>query len=140
MSSDLYIGPMTEPEPSLAEQRRNLLPRTPSDRVVTLLLAIGVGVALLAHADLAFGAVPGAVAAIAQKVNGHVQAWRRGGIERAFVMETTAISFYVLVAALVVGGAVQAAGTVDHVDAGWFALGALFIDTVVRSARESRFA
>lgn len=131
---------MTENQPSPASQRRHLLPRWPSDPVVIAFLVAGAAGAALAGFDLIVGLAPGAVAALVQKVGGHVRAWRGGGVERAFVMESTAISFYVLVCALVVVAALQAAGVLHRVDVGSLAVAALFIDTGVRSARESRFA
>jgi hypothetical protein len=94
---------MTDDLPSPASQRRQLLPRWPSDRVVLAMIVLG-------------------------------------GVERAFVMESTAISFYVLACALAVVGALQATGLLQRIDAVWFAVAAMFIDTAVRSARESRFA
>src|SRR5688572_9989035 len=130
---------MTDRPPSIAVQRRHLLPRWPSDRIVAGLVVLGLAAALAAGADPAVGLAPGAVAAIVQKVNGHLQAWRRGGVERAFVMESTAISFYVLVAALVVIAVAEAAGA-GHLDAQWLVIGALVVDTTVRGWRESRFA
>ncbi|HUQ38867.1 MAG TPA: hypothetical protein VM030_01820 [Acidimicrobiales bacterium] len=130
---------MSDPIPSEAQQRRQLLPRRPSDRVVMWLAVAGLAAAVALRVDPIIGLAPAAVAAIFQKVNGHLQAWRGGGVERAFVMESTALSFYVLVAVLVVVTVVQAAGVVDRVDVGLLAVSSLFIDTTVRSWRESRF-
>lgn len=124
---------------SLASQRRHLLPRTPSDRVVLGVLVAGVAAASAAGVDPVVGAAPGAALALFQKVNGHVQAWRMGGVERAFVMESTAISFYVLVAVLFAAAIAEGVGLVRDVGLTWLAVGGLWIDTIVRSWRESRY-
>ena len=123
----------------MASEGRNLLPRWPSDVVVLGLAVAGLGAALALGADPLAGLAPAALAALFQKVNGHVQAWRRGGVERAFAMESAAISFYVTFLGLVVVGALEATSVVRQVDVLWLAVGALFVDTIVRSWRESRF-
>jgi hypothetical protein len=133
-----------EAVPSRAQQQRNLLPRTPSDHVVGgLVLAGVVGWAVAAHAGADSGAallLPAAFATIAQKATGHWRAWHAEGVERAFVLETSAVSFYVGIAALVIVGLLQATSILPVVHAGWFVIGALFLDTTVRSFRESRYA
>jgi hypothetical protein len=139
MSSVLYTIGMSESTSSSASARRHLLPRSPSDRAVVTLLAVGVLVALVADVDPVIGLAPGAIATVVQKVRGHLLAWRSGGVERAFVMESTAISFYVIVAGLVAVAGLQAAGAFDRIDLAWLPIAAMFIDTTVRSTRESRF-
>jgi hypothetical protein len=130
---------MTDPTPSLTSQRRHLLPRTPSDRLVVALLLVGLGLAAALRVDPLIGLVPAGFAALVQKINGHVQAWRGGGIERAFVMESSAISFYMLTATFLAVGALQGAKVIGHFNAVWWFNIALFVDTTVRSSRESRF-
>jgi hypothetical protein len=132
-----------ERAPDRAMQQRHLLPRRPSDRVVVGLLLAGVVPYALGGAEQPWGLwllAPGAVAALWQKVAGHVLAWRSEGVERAFVMESAAICFYVVVAGCVLAGVAQAAGLVDHVDAFWVVIGALFADTLVRDRRGNRYA
>lgn len=129
---------MSETEPSTAAQRRNLLPRWPSDRVVWGLLIVGLAVALIAGFEPAFGLIPGALAGGIQHVAGHASAWRRGGVERAFIMESSAISFYVVVVLLVAAAVLQGTEVID-VDIHWLAIGAFYIDTIVRSVREHRY-
>ncbi|MGH9084073.1 MAG: hypothetical protein ACRDYW_01345 [Acidimicrobiales bacterium] len=129
---------MPEPTENRPLAQRHLLPRSPSDRVVHGLLGIGLAVALLLDVDPIYGLVPGAVAATVQKAGGHVRAWRSAGVERAFVMESTAISFYLLVLAVLVAAALQGAGV--DVSIGWLLLAALLIDTTVRQVRSARYA
>ena len=138
MSSVLYNVHMPDSSHSLAHDRRHLLPRWPSDRVVVTLLVVGAATAVATGTDPVLGMAPGAVAAVVQKVGGHVRAWRHDGVERAFVMESAAISFYVLIGVLIVAAVAQAAGA--GVDLGLLVIAALFIDTTVRSTREGRFA
>ena len=131
---------MTEHDeiPSRAAQTRALFPRWPSDRFVWALLIAGVVVALLARVDVVYGLIPGALAGLVQHVNGHLSAWRRGGVEKAFVMESSAISFYVVVTGLILFAVADAADLVQ-VDLHWLAIGAMYVDTIVRSVREHRF-
>jgi hypothetical protein len=129
---------MSETEPSTAAQRRHLFPRWPSDRVVWGLLIIGLAVAMVTGAEPAYGLIPGALAGGVQHVSGHASAWRRGGVERAFVMESSAISFYVVVVLLAMAAVLQVAGVMD-IGIHWLAIGALYVDTIVRSVREHRY-
>ena len=129
---------MSETEPSTAAQRRHLFPRWPSDRVVWGLLIAGLAVALVAQVEPAYGLLPGALAGGIQHVAGHASAWRRGGVERAFIMESSALSFYVVVLLLAGAAVLQATGVLD-VGIHWLAIGAFYVDTVVRSIREHRF-
>lgn len=129
---------MSETEPSTAAQRRHLFPRWPSDRVVWGLLIVGLAVALVAQVDPVYGLIPGAIAGGIQHVAGHASAWRRGGVERAFIMESSAISFYVVVLLLAVSAVLQATDVVE-VGIHWLAIGAFYVDTIVRSVREHRY-
>lgn len=124
--------------PSPGTQRRNLLPRWPSDRIVFGAITVGFAASLLLGFDPIYGLIPGAVAGFTQHVVGHVLAWRRGGVERAFVMESTAIAFYVLFALLIFATVADATGVVE-VQAYWLPVAAMFVDTTVRSTRERRF-
>ena len=137
--SPLYIAEMSEGEPPIEKQRRQLLPRWPSDRVIVALMIGGLVTALIARVDLWYGFGPGGLAISIQHVAGHVSAWRRGGVERAFVMESSAISFYVVVV-LLAAAAVLGAADVVEIGVHWMLLGALFVDTIVRGIRESRYA
>lgn len=130
---------MTETEPSRAQQRRHLLPRWPPDFVVWGLLLGGVVLATVLDLDLVYGLAPGALAGAIQHISGHVTAWRRGGVERAFVMESSAISFYVITVLLVVASVLDVADVV-RIELHWLAIAALYVDTIVRSVREHRFA
>jgi hypothetical protein len=122
-----------------AFEQRHLLPRWPSDAVVGAALAAGLVVALVAHVDPLVAVAPAGVLALVQKVGGHLLAWRRGGVERAFVAETSAISFYVLVVVAAVAGAV-AALVGRSLSPLWLVNVAFWVDTVVRKWREPRFA
>ena len=124
--------------PSRAAQSRALFPRWPSDRFVWALLAAGAVVAAVARVDLVYGLIPGAAAGLLQHINGHRAAWRRGGVEKAFVMESSAISFYVVITGLIVL-AIADAADLFHVDLHWLPIGAMYVDTIVRSVREHRF-
>lgn len=139
MSSSLYIARMSETEPSAAAQRRHLLPRWPSDRVVWGLLLGGLIVAVAAGVEPVYGLVPGAMAGGVQHVVGHATAWRRQGVERAFVMESSAISFYVVFVLLALAAVADVAGLLE-IEIYWLAIGAMYVDTFVRSIREHRFA
>lgn len=97
-----------------------------------------MAVALAIGVEPAFGLIPGAIAGGVQHVSGHVSAWRRGGVERAFIMESSAISFYVVVILLSSAAVLQTSGVLD-VDIHWLAIGAFYIDTIVRSVREHRY-
>ena len=129
---------MSETEPSTAAQRRHLFPRWPSDRVVWALLIVGVTAAIAGGFELAYGLIPGALAGGIQHVAGHASAWRRGGVERAFIMESSAISFYVVVLLLATAAVLQTTGAFD-IDIHWLAIGAFYVDTIVRSVREHRY-
>ena len=129
---------MTEKTPSLALQRRNLLPRWPADWIINLLLAAGALTALLVGFDIRYGLIPGALAALTQKAVGHSLAWRRGGVEKAFVMESSAISFYIVAAILLLAAIIGEIGLLQ-VDAYWLFAIAILADTTVRSFRESRY-
>lgn len=129
---------MSDLTESRARAQRELLQRTPSDRVVLGLFALGLAVALLLRVDAAYGLVPGAIAAVVQKVSGHIHAWRSHGVERAFVMESTALAFYLLFAALLIAAVVEGFGV--DVPIGWLVLAALMIETTVRQIRSSRYA
>ena len=129
------MGDLTE---SRARAQRHLLPRRPSDRVVLALIALGAAVAALLRMDLTYGLIPGAIAAVVQKGSGHLRAWRSQGVERAFVMESTALAFYVLFAALLGAAVAQALGV--EVQIGWLLLATLMIETTVRHVRSSRYA
>lgn len=94
--------------------------------------------AFIAGFEPAYGLIPGALAGAIQHVAGHVSAWRRGGVERAFIMESSAISFYVVVVLLAVAAVLQATGVID-VGIHWLAIGSFYVDTIVRSVREHRF-
>ena len=131
---------MTEREaiPSRAAQTRALFPRWPSDRFVWAVLVAGLLVAAVARVEIAYGLIPGAVAGLVQHVNGHLSAWRRGGVEKAFIMESSAISFYVVVIGLILFAVADTADLL-HVELHWLAVGAMYVDTIVRSVRERRF-
>lgn len=94
--------------------------------------------AFLAGVEPAYGLIPGALAGGIQHVAGHASAWRRGGVERAFIMESSAISFYVVVVLLALAAVLQATGVTD-IGIHWLAIGAFYIDTIVRSVREHRY-
>lgn len=74
---------------------RNLLPRRPSDPVVALLVILGIFGGLITQDESLRVAVvlPAVVATLVQKVKGHRAAWRSEGVERAFILESSAISF-----------------------------------------------
>ena len=125
-----------------ARARRHLLPRHPSDSVVGTLAIVGIVGAVLVRDDT-LGIVlllPAVVATLAQKINGHRAAWKSSGVERAFILESSAISFYVLCGGLAVLAALQLTGLVGAVDLWVLAIGTLFVDTTVRQVREGRFA
>ena len=136
--STLYIARMSEKEPSTAAQRRHLFPRWPSDRVVWGLLLGGLVVAAAAGLDPVYGLLPGALAGAVQHMVGHAAAWRRQGVERAFIMESSAISFYVVVVLLAIAAVADVAGLV-RIEIYWLAIGAMYVDTIVRSIREHRY-
>lgn len=121
-----------------AKVQRQLLPRHPSDRVVLGLIGAGLAAATVARVDLAYALVPGGIAVIVQKVGGHVRAWRSTGVERVFVMESSAISFYVVLGLLAIVGCLDAAGA--HVPMGWVFFTALMVETFVRQVRSARYA
>lgn len=138
MSSSLYIGhernsptfagratPEFAPPVALGSDRLRCTPRRPA---ASLLLGF----------DPVYGLAPGAVAGFTQHIVGHALAWRRGGVERAFVMESTAIAFYVLFALLLLATVVDSTGLVE-VQFYWLAVAAMFVDTTVGSTRERRF-
>lgn len=138
MYSFLYFAGMSEIEPSAAAQRRHLFPRWPSDRVVWGLLIGGLIVAALAGVEPVYGLIPGAIAGGIQHGMGHISAWRRPGVERAFIMESSAISFYVVVLLLALAAVIDAAGLLE-IKIYWLAIAAMYVDTIVRSVREHRF-
>lgn len=129
---------MPDETPSPAHQRRNLLPRWPPDPIPLVVLIGGLGAAFVAGIDPTYGAVPGALLMIAQKVSGHVLAWRIGGVERAFVSESSAISFYVVAVALFAAAVLERADLV-RIETYWLFFVAVISDTTVRSFRESRY-
>ena len=128
---------MSEMYDNRALAQRHLLPRVPSDRVVFALLVLGLTAAVGLRVAPAYGLIPGAVAAATQKAWGHVRAWQSSGVERAFVMESTAISFYLLVLALVVAAGLEISGV--EVSFGWLLFASLMIDTTVRQVRSHRY-
>lgn len=103
------------------------------------LLVAGAVVAWAADVDVIYGLAPGALAGGVQHVSGHIRAWRMGGVEKAFVMESSAIAFYLVVVGLVVAACLQLAGVAD-IPIHWLAIGALYVDTFSRSIRERHFA
>ncbi len=130
---------MSDATPSDYEQRRHLLPRWPPDPVVIGLLVVGGAVAWIAGVDLVYGLIPGSIAGMTQHVSGHVRAWRMGGVEKAFVMESSAVAFYVVVVMLIIAAGLQMAGVFD-IEIYWLAIVALYVDTLSRSVHERRFA
>lgn len=102
------------------------------------LLVAGQFVALGLGYDPIYGLIPGAAAGAAQHIAGHAVAWRRGGVERAFIMESSAISFYFVAVALVVAAVLEVTD-VREIGIHWLAIGAFYVDTIVRSVREHRF-
>lgn len=129
-----------------ARQQRELLPRRPSDRVVWTSLvggvAVGLGVgAATGHPSTGayLGLAPAALAATAQKLNGHRLAWQKGGVERAFVGHATALSFYVVLG-LLAAAAIAESVTSVNVPALWLLFAAEIVDTVVRKVLEARYA
>src|ERR1043166_123474 len=129
---------MRDSSPTTTQQRRDLFPRSPSDIVVGGLLIVGTIFAITLKINWYVALGPGAAAKFVQTVRGHVRAWRGKGVERAFVMESTAISFYVIVALAALAGALEASGVPRRIDVAWLPGAALFVDTVVRSFREHR--
>ena len=132
-----------EQEPARAMQQRHLLPRWPPDWAVAGLLAAGIVAFVVTGAQDDAGLwwlAPGAAAAVWQKVAGHVSAWRSDGVERAFVVESAALCFYVVVAGCALAGVLQLFGIIEHLDPPWVVVGALFADTMVRDQRRNRYA
>ena len=131
-----------ERDPSRHQQLRHLLPRWPPDWVVALLIAAGLIALFVAGPnddDSRWFLLPGALAAVVQKVGGHIAAWRSDGVERAYVLESAAMSFYLLVLLLLVVTVLQAVGVLDAPDAGWALVAALFLDTAVRDWAKNRY-
>ena len=109
-------------------------------------MAAGGAVALVVAAArgwswdaLLIAAAPAALLALIQKIDGHVVAWRRGGVEQAFVMKSAAISFYVMGGIAMLLGIAMMAGDI-HLSPVWLLIGPLWIDTVVRKSIEHRYA
>jgi hypothetical protein len=135
--------PTSTSTPSRAKQQRHLLPRRPPDWLVATLLAVGIAGFFVAGASddsSLWFLLPGAVTAVVQKVNGHWAAWHSDGVERAFVLESTAMSFYVLTAFLLGAGILQGLGVLEVVNAAWGVIAALFLDSTVRGWAEHRYA
>ena len=132
----------TAREPSRHQQLRQLLPRWPPDWVVGSLLLVGIIAFLIVgpredHSRWLL--LPGAAAAVVQKVGGHIAAWRSDGVERAYVLESAAMSFYLLVAFLLGVTVLQGLGIIEDANAGWALVAALFLDTMVRDWAKNRY-
>src|SRR5437764_4786138 len=125
---------------SSASEGRNLLPRSPSDRVIFLCLVAGLALASVLRIDPTYGLLLGAVPALAQLIRGHMRAWRSRGVERAFVMESAAISFYVSVAALLILAVLEQLNVGSRVHMAVLVVGALYVDTMVRKFRVPLYA
>jgi hypothetical protein len=136
-------GGQPEPVPNRAVQLRHLLPRWPSDRVVAGLIGVGLAAFVISGSSedsSLWWLLPGAVAATIQHVNGHWAAWHSEGVERAYVLESSALCFYALTVVFLLGGILQGVGVIGHVNLGYVALVAMVLDTVVRDVVKNRYA